>query len=244
METTISASEHKREIARINGAKSRGPVTAEGKLRSSQNAFKHGLLCEDFRMSSECPEKFAELSRNIGADLNPQTETERILARTFGMCSLRLNRVWDLEAAALQTELLKIGQQDEACTGPAASLEAWRRLHASDPSFPVLRRYEATFARQMFRALKELRELRKAEPVPPQIPVLRNEPTEELTPTPSTPDASQTASPSTNVSVPVEVPIDFQEIDDISSAVSWENARNPAFPAPDPAVNPEPIVKQ
>jgi hypothetical protein len=44
--------------SRANGARSTGPVTAEGKRRSSQNATSHGLLARHIVMRDESPEGF------------------------------------------------------------------------------------------------------------------------------------------------------------------------------------------
>jgi hypothetical protein len=170
MKKILSRSERRRAIARVNGAKSKGPISAAGKARSSQNALKHGLLSAGMMLSTEHAEAFEALNRDLTRELNPTTAAQAILARSFAMCSLRLNRIWDLEAAAQHAEIAKLA----GATGADGTLEAWRRLHTQDPTFTLLRRYEMTYTRELHRTLRHLTEVKKC--------VEPNEPVEDSTP--------------------------------------------------------------
>ena len=54
-------SDLKTQTARANGAKSKGPVTPEGRAKSSLNATRHGLSSKITVMPAESPEEFKAL---------------------------------------------------------------------------------------------------------------------------------------------------------------------------------------
>jgi hypothetical protein len=54
----MTVSDKRSAAARANGALSHGPITPEGKARSSQNARKHGLLSDIAAIRAEGKEAF------------------------------------------------------------------------------------------------------------------------------------------------------------------------------------------
>jgi hypothetical protein len=48
------------EASRANGRRSQGPVTPEGKARSSQNAYRHGLLAATMTLRTEDKDAFGQ----------------------------------------------------------------------------------------------------------------------------------------------------------------------------------------
>jgi hypothetical protein len=107
MSRLLSLSERRRRTARINGAKSRGPVTAAGKARSSRNAVTHGLRSAGIFLE-ELPPDFAEESRKLIDSMNPATPLERDLAQDIALAAYRLNRIARLEAAAFNAEIARL----------------------------------------------------------------------------------------------------------------------------------------
>ncbi len=56
-------SKRKIDYARANGAKSHGPVTPEGRKKSSMNALKHGLNAQTVILSIENEDEYNFLAR-------------------------------------------------------------------------------------------------------------------------------------------------------------------------------------
>lgn len=73
-------SEAQIQASRENGAKSRGPKTAEGKKRSRWNSFKHGILSRHFApygVTESKDELFGSILAELETEFKPRTATER-----------------------------------------------------------------------------------------------------------------------------------------------------------------------
>src|SRR6476620_1399400 len=83
-------SEKKAAAVRANGARSRGPVTAEGKRRSSQNAITHGLSAKTVVIPGEDPNRFEALVEIYSRRLQPRDTEERAMVRQIAANAWRL----------------------------------------------------------------------------------------------------------------------------------------------------------
>ena len=91
-------SEAQREAARANGARSCGPTSAEGKARSSMNAFRHGLCSPAVLAPGEDPEAFAALLAALRAEHRPADATADLLVERLAVTLWKLDRCDRLEA--------------------------------------------------------------------------------------------------------------------------------------------------
>src|SRR5579859_4018034 len=98
----------KSETARINGAKSRGPTTPEGKEISSRNAIKHGLTAGNgnILLDSEDPAQFDEVFKKLLEIHNPATPAERDIVEEMFAARWRSRRMWTIETGLLNAEIL------------------------------------------------------------------------------------------------------------------------------------------
>ena len=86
------------ESSRINGAQSSGPISDEGKARSSQNALKQGLFSKRRFIGDENPDEFDALVDSMAATHQPATPTEWLLIDRMAMARWRLGRLERAEA--------------------------------------------------------------------------------------------------------------------------------------------------
>ena len=150
----VSVSSARAAASRKNGAKSRGPRTAEGKARSAQNALKHGLRAEKYVvLPDEDRNEFAALEAALEGELAPEGALQRLLARRIALAAWRLDR-----AERLEVELF----EERRCREGGLGLALIRDGNGTR-SFEILLRYRGAAQAELWRALRMLKAL-QAEP--------------------------------------------------------------------------------
>ena len=87
------------EAARINGAKSLGPITPEGKLRVAHNAVKHGLLGKALLLRGESAELLEHLRQSFVAIHQPANDAEYLIVEEIVAAKWRLSLMGELESS-------------------------------------------------------------------------------------------------------------------------------------------------
>jgi hypothetical protein len=148
------SSKRKIRASQRNGARSRGPVTEAGRLKSSANSARHHLLSKTILLENERPEAFADLLAGLTGEFNPQTETQRALVENMAVSRWRQMRIWAVERATLQSAM---DAHDPNTTDSATrAAQAFRSLADDSRTLDLLSRYETRFDRQFARSLNLL----------------------------------------------------------------------------------------
>src|SRR5713101_8264664 len=83
----------KSETARANGAKSRGPVTPQGRAASSRNSLRHGFAAKSVVLSTESSSEFQALLDSYVVQFDPRGGVEEDLVQTMAAARWRLRRI-------------------------------------------------------------------------------------------------------------------------------------------------------
>ena len=176
------------EQARINGAKSRGPITPEGKAKSSANSIKHGFAATvNNVLAFEDQADFQLHLAGIRASYAPKNYMEETLVDQLASIGWRQARLVGLETSMIDAQMSlhheRVCAQHPDCADDDTFhlLQAWRALASPprrrtedaerDPSTPpagydmismeLLRRYQTSLDRQFRNTLLNLRQYRK-----------------------------------------------------------------------------------
>ena len=145
------------EASRRNGARSKGPVSPEGKAKASRNALKHGLCAmEHLVLEDEVPQDLEDLITHFTDEVGATTEIEARLARRLAIAFWKGERAERIEVALFDAAP-KIrpphgGYQWEEAD-PLTTFDVRR--------FNAIRAQQAQLGREIRYCLKELRLLRK-----------------------------------------------------------------------------------
>ena len=173
--------------SRLNGSKSKGPITAAGKARSSQNSLKHGFAAQaNTLIAPDNSEAWHAHIAGFHDSYHPSNYQESQFVDQLASISWRQARLVGIETALIDFQL-SVQQEtveeyfEEEAGNPYFHLAlAWqglatkaypRTLPAPDPTDPperldigsieLVRRYQVSLDRQFRNAMVNLRQYRK-----------------------------------------------------------------------------------
>jgi hypothetical protein len=169
------SSELKSETARINGAKSHGPVTPEGKAGSSANSRRHGLTASVL-LDGESGELFQLLLAGFMDQFQPQTGVETDLVEVMAIARWRLRRLLSIETHLFEMELARRRKQIDSdfkeIDDEGRLAFVFQKLSDTGNSVALLIRYEGSLNRSYDKALKQLLQLQSSrQNRPPKKPL-------------------------------------------------------------------------
>jgi hypothetical protein len=149
------------QASRANGARSRGPATAEGKRNSSRNSIKHGLLAETVVLETERSDRFLEILAEVEEELQPETSIEYTLVQKMAVARWRQLRLWGMEKSAMDQQIRKEAEATARAEDiPTRGSMAFRSLGESH-SVDLIIRYDSLCDRQYLRAHRRFLEIRR-----------------------------------------------------------------------------------
>ena len=156
-----------------------GPVSEEGKLASSRNALKHGILSDIVLLPGEDPESFEADAVDLFEEHKPVGHTEQELVEMMIVARWRRTRNWMMEKTCMAGQLMREyhkAQEPKPSLTTAAAL-AFVTMADNSRTLDLLNRYESRYDRQYFRAHRRLLETQDRR--------MRNEPDNTPPPAPA-----------------------------------------------------------
>jgi hypothetical protein len=137
--------------SRANGARSLGPVTPEGKKRSSRNAVRHGLLARCVVLDNELRECFDRHHAQFLDCFRPANDVELGMIEEMIAASWRQRR-----ALAIETRLLDLAIAKEPGADEVTRIASAFNSLSQQPQSDLISRYETRLHRMFQRALGNL----------------------------------------------------------------------------------------
>jgi hypothetical protein len=219
-------SELKSETSRINGAKSHGPKTPEGKEASSRNSLKHGFTARNtYILQCESEEDFQEFLDEHIAIHQPVTAPEKELVDQMAIARWRIRRFVNAETVLIDCEVVrnraKVEKEFATLGCDVHVAMAIRSLADESRALSLMSRYEARHQRTHDKAYAALRELQQARAGSPSVSAGASpEPAVENKIKPNEPTAAPDSSPNIHLCTPVG------QVPDLPTATAIENAED------------------